>query len=136
MIMLAEIGDKMPSILSILSASTVFTVLVLALARLRWWLALLALPVFGFWNSMWYAALQDRGFGNLIWAGMGPGYVAGQFVATNVPAVIGGAVVIYFRRAQIRKQRQSGHLCPDCGYPLNRITCPECGASVGQPRTD
>jgi hypothetical protein len=136
MIVLAEIGDKVPSVLSTLVASVIITAVVLGLARLKWWLALLALPIFGFWNWICYIELQEPGFGNQIWNEMGAKYVVGRFASINIPIAIGVAAVAYFRRVQIRHHRRSNHLCPDCGYPLGRNPCSECGASVGHPRAD
>ena len=91
---LAEIGDKMPTVLSTLLVSVVITAVALGLARFRWWLALLALPVFGFWNWIYYIELQEPGFGDLIWAEMGTKYIVGQFVAINTPLTVGALILI------------------------------------------
>lgn len=136
MFVLAEIGDKMPSVHSTLLVSIVLTAIVLGLAGIKWWLAIIALPVFGLWNWICYIEIQEPGFGNQIWSEMGTGYVVGRFVAINVPIVIGGVMVVWFRRSQIRRQRRSNNLCANCGYPVVINQCPECGASVRHPGAD
>lgn len=127
MIVLAEISDKMPTVLSTLLVSIIITAVALGLARFRWWLALLALPVFGFWNWIHYIDLQEPGFGPLIWSEMGAGYVAGQFLSINTPAVAGVLIVTRLRHAQIQRRRRSKRLCAECGYPVESGQCPECG---------
>jgi hypothetical protein len=102
MLVLAEIGDKMPTVLSTLLVSIIFTAVALGLARVRWWSALLALPVFGFWNWALYVELHEPGFGSMIWNEMGTGYVVGQFVSINIPAAIGAWNVTRLRRGEQR----------------------------------
>lgn len=63
MIVLAEIGDKMPSIVSTLLVSVALAAIAASLGRLRWWLALIALPVFGWWNWIHYANFKSRDSG-------------------------------------------------------------------------
>ncbi len=134
MVVLAEIGDKMPTVLSTVLISATVAAIALGLSRLRWWLALLALPVFGLWNWMVFAELQEPGFGNQIWSEMGTGYVVGQFAAINVPAMLGALGVVWMRRAQVRHRRRTTNLCPHCGYPQGAERCPECGQTDATAR--
>jgi hypothetical protein len=127
MLALAEIGDKMPTVLSTLLVSIVVTAVALGLARFRWWLALLALPVFALWNWIHYSELHEPGFGPIVWSEMGTAYVLGQFGSINTPAVIGVWIVTRFRHAQIQRQRRCKGLCPECDYPVESGICPECG---------
>lgn len=130
MLVLAEIGDKLPTVLSTLLVSVVVTAVALGLARFRWWLAVLALPVFALWNWIHYIELQEPGFGSLIWREMGTGYVVRLFVSINIPPAIGALTVTRLRRTEIQRHRRSRGLCPQCAYPLISGQCPECGASV------
>jgi uncharacterized membrane protein YbhN (UPF0104 family) len=129
MLMLAEISDKMPTVLSTVLVSTVVTAIALGLAGLRWWLALLALPVFSFWNWALYVELREPSIGPQIWKEMGAGYVVGQFISINTPVAIGALIVTRLRRTQVRKQHQSKGLCARCAYPSTTGQCPECGES-------
>jgi len=135
MFVLAEISDKIPSNLSTLLVSVILTAVALGLARLRWWIALLAVPIFLFWNWVQYSDLQESGFGPRIWKEMGTAYVVGQFVAINAPAAVGAWIVSRCQCAKQQRRRQTEGLCPRCAYPVAAEQCPECGASVRHPRT-
>ena len=41
-------------------------------------------------------------------------------------------LVITWRRAQERRRRWNGELCPECGYDvrMNAVKCPECGTPI------
>lgn len=130
MLVLAEIGDKMPSVVSTLLVSITITAVAVGLGRFRWWLALLAFPVFVLWNWVQYSELQEPGFGPLIWKEMGTAYVVGQFIAINTPPALGAWIVTRRRVVQTQRQRRSKGLCPQCAYPVAAKQCPECGVSV------
>lgn len=128
MIVLAEIGDKMPSALSTLIVSMAISAFGLVLARVKWWLALVAVPVFGFWNWLVYSELHESVFGQQILTELGPGYVAARFMCINIPALIGAWIVLRCRSTQIRRRRIAKGLCEKCAYPRSGTqTCPECG---------
>jgi hypothetical protein len=129
MFMLGEIGDKMPSAPLTLLTSIILVAIVLLLARLRWWLALFAMPIFGFWSWMLYAELREPIFGQQILAELGKGYVLSQFVCINLPALIGAVLVLRYRSTQIRRRRIANGLCAKCAYPrIGTQSCPECGS--------
>lgn len=133
--MLAEISDKVPSTLSTLLVSVILIAVALGLAWVRWWMALLAVPIYLFWNWVQYSDLQESVLGPRIWKEMGTAYVVGQFVAINAPAAVGAWIVSQVRCEQQQRRRQAEGLCPRCAYPLAAEQCPECGASVRHPRT-
>ncbi|TVQ77598.1 MAG: hypothetical protein EA380_07155 [Phycisphaeraceae bacterium] len=94
---LAEISDKLPSFAMTLCMSAFVVVVAVCLARVRWWLSLPALPFFASWNYVEWGQLNEPYFGGLILEEMGVGYVVGQFVAINLPVVIGALIAVRFR---------------------------------------
>ncbi len=127
MVVLAAIADKMGTFSETLIYGIVVAAFAVGLAQLKWWLSLLALPIFVLWNWGEYGQLQENPFGKYILEELGYQWVVGQFVAINTPAIAAACIVFYIRRAQIRADRELENLCQHCGYPLHSQRCPECG---------
>ncbi len=102
MYVLAEIGDKMPTFFSTLMDSIIIAAIAVGIARIRWWLALLAMPIFVLWNLAHYMELQEPGFGVQIVNELGYQYVTSQFVAINLPVLIGAICIVWFQRYQAK----------------------------------
>ncbi|MBX3364911.1 MAG: hypothetical protein KF866_09115 [Phycisphaeraceae bacterium] len=102
MVVLAEIGDKMPTFFSTLMDSIIVATIAVGIAHIRWWLALLAIPVFTLWNLAHYMELQEPGFGEQIVNELGYQYITNQFIAINSPALLGAVCVIWIRRSRSR----------------------------------
>lgn len=93
MTLLAEIGDKMPTVLGTLIGSVILTAIVVGIARDRLWIAVCFSPVFVFWNWVQYAELQEPGFSPLIWNEMEISWIVGRYFAINTPPFIGALVL-------------------------------------------
>jgi len=134
MVILAEIGDKLPTLTGSLLLGVVAATVVTILAGRRLWLGLLAMPVVAWWNWFLISELMEPGFGNLIVAEMGRSWVVGQFAAFNAPFLVGGMLAWKWKASQSRKMRLLSGLCPSCGYDRESLAhiapCPECGAPM------
>lgn len=93
MVILAEIGDKLPTLTGSLLLGVVAATVVTILASRRLWLGLLAMPIVAWWNWSLISELMEPGFSNLIVAEMGRPWVVSQFAAFNAPLLTGAMLL-------------------------------------------
>jgi hypothetical protein len=131
MAILAEVGDKVPSVAATITLSIALSAFLLGLGQLRWWLGVVAgAPLLAFWNLSIYWDATETTVAPLLAAELGEHYVLGQLVAANVPVILAITVAaVYQRRRQLAKTRALLGRCTRCGYaaPPNPRPCPECG---------
>ena len=131
MLVLAEISDKVGSPVAIFAASLVFASVGFALSRLRWWLAVLLVPVLVLWNIGVCHEWQEPVYGQLLIKELGYGRLALDLIAMNGPTALVCWAVARNRKGQMEANRARLSLCKTCAYPTVGVDrCPECGRDV------
>lgn len=123
--LLAEIGDKMPTVTCWMTAACIVALIALGFGLLRRWLVLLPLPLIAFFDWGMWSELQEPGFGQAIISELGWEYVICCFAGWNLPFLAVVAIVML----RPRRFNKPGH-CTHCGYLLRGLPeprCPECG---------
>lgn len=134
MFVLLEIGDKVGSPFALVAAGTLFAALGFGLSRLRWWLALILVPILVLWNLALLGEWQEPMYGQLLAEELGYGRLAIELLAINTPAGIACWAIAQSRKHQLSSRRERLLLCKTCEYPVDGIVrCPECGRDVTAP---
>jgi hypothetical protein len=137
MAILAEIGDKVPSIAGTAMLSAVLATVALGLGSLRWWLgAAMGIAVLVLWNLSIYLDVTETTVAPLLAAELGAHYALGRFVAANLPLTIAVTLMVAYQRArQLARARAADGRCADCGYKMGTgaIVCAECGQARRVP---
>jgi|GEM_PF-1644151 len=110
----AEVSDKIPSVCFLWIEALAFAGLALVLARLRWWLPALLLPVTLFFIIGSLDLMRDPYVGPAVWAEQGWPYVASLygssalFILMQVAALWAGRVWHRARQAKDALRTRSG----------------------------
>ncbi len=112
MVVLAEIGDKLPSVWLYAGVSFAVAGVAGALGACRRWLVLLPLPFFLFVNWVEWTELFDGVLGSDIWDEMGRPYAAGVFAAWNLPYFASVGVVMLIHQRRRRRHTARGRDVP------------------------
>jgi hypothetical protein len=109
MLLLAEIGDKMPTVAGTMVVACIIALMAFGFGLIRRWLVLLPMPLLVFYDLSLWGELQEPGFGQLIFDELGRTWVVGQFLGWNLPFVIACAVLLMIpnRRRGIFLQRRT-----------------------------
>ena len=133
MTILAEIADKMPTFWYTVLVASLVAGFACLLGIFRWWLIVPFLLFAAFGNYVEWSELHEPGFGQAIYDELGYRWIAGQFVAWNLP-FLGAILIVAWAHPRYRRsvRGQSG-LCVQCAYNLTGNVsgiCPECGERI------
>jgi len=134
MLILAEVGDKCPPAISAFQQGIYLGTILLAIAPLRWWVALL--PILLVVRETWYSIEMyfDPYMAACVIGELGYGYWVGQFAGKVLPVVLPLGIILFLYYEQfIRARRLRSSQCVRCGYDLTGNvsgTCPECGTGI------
>jgi hypothetical protein len=101
----AEVGDKEPTTLVVWLVSIGLALASLALARWRWWAALLVLPVVIFYALLVLAEATDPFVGPAIRSELGTEYFAKVLVAIGTGAALPIVAAVHARRRAAQEMR-------------------------------
>lgn len=96
---LAEVSDKVGSFSSTAAMSGLIALGAIVLARFRWWLVLLPIPLYWLWGWIEISEIQETAFATTVVLELGTDYYANQLIAIYSPFVVAlGALFVWRAR--------------------------------------
>lgn len=135
---LAEISDKVFSLLEVLAYSTLAACIIGGIARLHRCLIILPLLIAGYFSYVFLDELRAPGFGEAVVHELEYRYILGGLVSMNLPFVVVLILLIRAYRADARRQRRQRYATGACGHCEYNLAgnesgvCPECGQVVAR----
>ena len=135
MLTIAEIADKMPTIGGMWGFSGFMIFVLVGIAFMNRWVALvataIALLVSSFWALCVYHECFRDALQQAIWSELGWTWVMHSFASSIAPFVATLIATIVKWRLETPRLRVQRRLCPACAYPVGtNARCTECGTPL------
>jgi hypothetical protein len=130
---LAQIGDKIPTIPVVLLLGGTLGAVVFVCAAVRPGSVVLPLALALFGDYVAWDELRSPYFGEAVVRELGYGYIIGGFLAYNAPLAVAWCAARAFRRRTKNRELKQHNSCVSCGYNLfGNVSgrCPECGTPL------